>query len=158
MLFSDVPTQTDLLEHDIDVGDAEPIRQCFYRVPIEKKESQDKEVQYLLDNNLAEPSFSSWSSEYLLVKKSDGTHRFCTDYRKLNAVTKPDSFPLPCIEDCVEFAPACVCGWALFAWGYLQRPQPTHISTFSPKSEPTADEVEPLSSAIQFGYSSHKGL
>ena len=102
MLFSDVPTQTDLLKHDIDVGGAEPIRQRFYRVPIEKKESQNEEVQYLLDNNLAEPSFSSWSSPCLLVKKSDGTFRFCTDYRKLNAVTKPDSFPLPRIEDCID--------------------------------------------------------
>ena len=34
--------------------------------------------------------------------KPDGTFRFCTDYRKLNAVTKPDSFPLPRIEDCVD--------------------------------------------------------
>ena len=99
MLFSDVPTQTDFLEHDIDVGGAESIWQRFYRVPIEKKESQNEEVQYLLDNNLAEPSFSSWSSPCLLVKKSDGTFRFCTDYRKLNAVTKPDSFPLPRIDD-----------------------------------------------------------
>ena len=37
-----------------------------------------------------------------MVKKSDGTFRFCTDYRKLNAVTKPDSFPLPRIEDCID--------------------------------------------------------
>lgn len=102
VLFSDVPSQTDVLEHDINVGDAEPIRQRFYRVPVEKREVLEKEVQYLLDNGLAEPSFSSWSSPCLLVKKSDGTFRFCTDYRKLNAVTKPDSFPLPRIEDCID--------------------------------------------------------
>ena len=102
MLFSDVPTQTDVLQHDIDVGDAEPIRQRFYRVPLEKRGVLEKEVQYLLENGLAEPSFSGWSSPCLLVKKSDGSFRFCTDYRKLNAVTKPDSFPLPRIEDCVD--------------------------------------------------------
>lgn len=102
VLFSDVPTQTDVLQHDINVGEAEPIRQRFYRVPLEKRGVLEKEVQYLLENGLAEPSFSGWSSPCLLVKKSDGSFRFCTDYRKLNAVTKPDSFPLPRIEDCVD--------------------------------------------------------
>lgn len=101
-LFSDVPTQTTQVEHDIEVGEAAPVRQRFYRVPLNKREFLEKEVQYLLDNGLAEPSFSSWSSPCLLVKKSDGTFRFCTDYRKLNSVTRPDSFPLPRMEDCVD--------------------------------------------------------
>ena len=57
--------------------------------------------QYLLNNGLARQS-SSWASPCLLVNKSDGTYRFCTDYRKLNRVTKVDSFPLPRMEDCVD--------------------------------------------------------
>ena len=101
-LFSDTPTQTHLLEHDIDVGDVAPIRQRFYRVSQEKRKHIDAEVEYLLDNGLAEPSASAWASPCLLVNKPDGTYRFCTDYRKLNAVTKPDSFPLPRLEDCVD--------------------------------------------------------
>ncbi len=36
------------------------------------------------------------------MNKSDGSFRFCTDYRKVNAITKPDSFPLPRIEDCID--------------------------------------------------------
>lgn len=60
------------------------------------------EVQYLLDNGLAVPSQSPWSSPCILIPKSDSTFRFCTDYRKLNSVTKPDSFPLPRMEDCVD--------------------------------------------------------
>lgn len=56
----------------------------------------------MLENNLAVPSSSSWSSPCLLVKKKDGTLRFCTDYRKLNAITKPHSFPLPRIKDCMD--------------------------------------------------------
>ena len=35
-------------------------------------------------------------------QKSDGTARFCTDFRKLNTVTKPDSFPLPRMDDCID--------------------------------------------------------
>lgn len=38
----------------------------------------------------------------MLVKKPDHTYRFCTDYRKVNCITKPDSYPLPRIEDCVD--------------------------------------------------------
>ena len=74
----------------------------FYRVGPDKRKSLNDSVQYLLDNGLAVPSFSSWSSPCLLVKKPDHTYRFCTDYRKVNAVTKPDSYPLPRIEDCVD--------------------------------------------------------
>lgn len=38
----------------------------------------------------------------MLVPKSDASFCFCTDYRKVNSVTKPDSFPLPRMEDCVD--------------------------------------------------------
>ncbi len=56
----------------------------------------------MLENNIAVPSYSSWSSPCLLVKKSDSTFRFCTDFRRVNAITKPDSYPLPRMEDCVD--------------------------------------------------------
>lgn len=46
-----------------------------------------KEADYLLENDLAVPSCSPWSSPCLLAPKADGTPRFCTDYRKVNAVT-----------------------------------------------------------------------
>uniref|UniRef100_A0A8C5CMY1 Gypsy retrotransposon integrase-like protein 1 n=1 Tax=Gadus morhua TaxID=8049 RepID=A0A8C5CMY1_GADMO len=101
-LFGDTPTQTNVIEHDIDVGDALPIRQRFYRFSPEKRVSLDAEVKYMLDNCIAVPSFSSWASPCILVPKPDKTFRFCTDFRKLNAVTKPDSFPLPRMEDCVD--------------------------------------------------------
>lgn len=60
------------------------------------------EVEYMLQHGLAVHSQSPWSSPCLLVPKSDGSYRFCTDYRKVNSLTKPDSFPLPRLEDCVD--------------------------------------------------------
>ena len=48
---------------------------------------------------LVEPSTSEWRSPVVLVKKADGGWRLCCDYRKLNAVTRPQSFPLPRLED-----------------------------------------------------------
>ena len=56
----------------------------------------------MLENELIEPSNSEWSSPCILVLKPDGSFQFCTDFRKLNAVTKSDSFPIPRIDDCID--------------------------------------------------------
>ena len=59
-------------------------------------------MQYLLDNDFIEPSQSNWSSPCLLVPKPDQNYRMCTDFRKLNSVTKTDTFPIPRIDDCID--------------------------------------------------------
>jgi len=51
------------------------------------------------DQDVIEESKSPWMSPAVLVKKKDDTIRFCIDFRKLNAVTKKDSYPLPQIDD-----------------------------------------------------------
>ena len=86
VLLSDIPTN--LIEHNIDVGNVDPIPPRFYRVSPEKQTCLDAEIRYTLDSDIAEPSFSSWASPCILVSKPDGTNRFCTDYRKVNSVTK----------------------------------------------------------------------
>lgn len=100
VLFFDTLSKTHLIEHDIDIGDAKPIKQRFYRVSQEKRLQLETEVQYMLDNGIAEPCYSNWASPCLLVKKSDSTFRPCTDYRKVNNVAKADLYPLPRMEDC----------------------------------------------------------
>ncbi len=101
-LFSDFPTTTQVLTHDIVVDLHAPIKQRAYRVNPLKRELMKQETQYLLEHNLAVPSSSPWCSPCLLVPKPDGASRFCTDYRKVNAFTKADSFPIPRMEDCVD--------------------------------------------------------
>ncbi|XP_073732325.1 uncharacterized protein [Misgurnus anguillicaudatus] len=98
----DVPSQTHVLQHDIDVGDSAPIKQHPYRVNPEKRQRLQNQVDYMLLHGIAERSNSSWSSPCLLAIKSDGSDRFCTDFRKVNKVTKPDCHPLPRMEDCVD--------------------------------------------------------
>lgn len=94
-LFGDVPSRTSVVRHDINVGNVAPIKQHPYQCPPLKRELMRKEVQYLLDNSLAVPSHSSWSSPCLLTPKSDGTPWFCTDFRRVNAVTSLTLIPYP---------------------------------------------------------------
>lgn len=102
LIFSDQPRQTSVLFHDIDVEGHRPIKQHTYWVNPSKRSLMQQEVKYLVEHGLAVPSVSAWSFPCVLVPKPDGTSRFCNDYRKVNGVTKPDSFPLPRMEDYID--------------------------------------------------------
>ena len=95
LIFPDAPGQTNAAMHDVDVGEAMPIKQHVYRVNPVKREYIHKEVEYMLQNGTVEPSQSQWSSPCVLVPKYDGSFRFCTDFQRMNAVTKPDCHPIP---------------------------------------------------------------
>ena len=101
-LLPDVPSRTDVVYHDVDVGNAVPVKQHPYRVSPQKRKYLQQEVEYMLKNDLIEPSYSAWSSPCILVPKPDKSYRFCTDFRKVNSLTKADSYPLPRIEDCID--------------------------------------------------------
>ena len=59
-------------------------------------------VEDMLQQGVIKESVSPWASPVVLVKKKDGSMRFCVDYRKLNAITKKDVFPLPRIDDALD--------------------------------------------------------
>ncbi|XP_068248783.1 uncharacterized protein [Palaemon carinicauda] len=102
-ISTDIPKCSSTVHHDILLEpNTTPIRQPFYRATGVKLETLKREVQYLLDNNLAEPSTSPWASPCILVPKPNGQFRLCTDYRKLNKVTIKDSYPLPMVNDILD--------------------------------------------------------
>ncbi|KAL6484120.1 hypothetical protein MHYP_G00061650 [Metynnis hypsauchen] len=87
--LSDIPSQTSVPQHDIDVNGHPSIRQHLYRVSPHKRSLLQQEAEYLLENGFAVPSNSPWCSPCLLVLKPDTTYRFCTDYRKLCSGSPP---------------------------------------------------------------------
>ncbi|WP_435316561.1 hypothetical protein, partial [Klebsiella pneumoniae] len=70
-LFKDTPGKTNLINHDINVGDADPIKQHPYRMHPEKLSLVRKEINYMLENDLIEPSNSNWSSPIVVVTQPD---------------------------------------------------------------------------------------
>ncbi|UYV74279.1 K02A2.6-like [Cordylochernes scorpioides] len=91
--------RTDLVQHRIYTGNARPVRQPPRRVPMAKRDEVVGLLHKLKQDGVIEESNSPWSSPVVLVTKKDGSTRFCVDYRKLNEVTKKDSYPLPRIDD-----------------------------------------------------------
>ena len=94
--------RTDVVTHSIDTGDHRPIHQHPRRIPFALRSQVDEMVQDMLDQGVIQPTSSPWASPIVLVKKKDGSMRFCVDYRQLNAITKLDVYPLPRIDDTLD--------------------------------------------------------
>jgi len=90
---------TGVVEMVIDTGTAHPINQRAYRIPLAKQAVVERELSAMLEEGIIEPSCSPWASPLTMVPKKDGSVRICGDYRKLNAVTRKDAYPLPRIQD-----------------------------------------------------------
>ena len=101
-LFPDIPTKTDQIYYNVDIEGSKPIKQHPCRMNPMKLQYLREEIQYLLDNDFFEPSQSDWSSPCILVLKPDVAFRMCTDYRKVNSVTKADSLPVLRMDDCIN--------------------------------------------------------
>ena len=94
--------RTNWVQHTIDTGDASPIRMHPYRVPETQKERIENCIDDMLDQGVIRTSASPWASPVVLVKKPDGSDRFGADFRRVNAITKKDSYPLPCIAESLD--------------------------------------------------------
>ena len=102
-LCGDVPTVTPMVECKLNLKPGtEPRSQPPYRTSPQKREVMRKEVDFLLDNGFAEEASSPWASPCILVAKPDNSYRMCTDFRHLNQVTVPDSYPLPRVDDLID--------------------------------------------------------
>ncbi|CAM5135205.1 unnamed protein product [Natator depressus] len=108
-MFSATPGLTERAYPSTDTGNAHPIQVQPYRVSPQAKTAIEREIQDMLQMGVIRPSGSAWASPVVLVPKPDGDICFCVDYRKLNAVTRPDNYPMPRTDELLEKL-----GWAQF--------------------------------------------
>ena len=102
---------THLTEHVIETGDSVPIKQAPHRVPAAFANEDQKALDKLLHQGVVRASTSPWASPIVLVRKKDGSVRWCTDFRRVNSCTKKDAFPIPKTSDCLD----AVAGASLFS-------------------------------------------
>ena len=101
-IMSDNPGRTHLIEHHIRTSGKKAIRQPPYRLPQAFQDEVIAELQDMVKAGIILPSQSEWAFPMVIVKKKNGKARICIDYRKLNAVTEGDAYPMPRIDDILD--------------------------------------------------------
>ena len=95
--------EINVVKHRIDLKPgSKPSMQRPYRAGPKSREFVNKEVENMLHKGVISPVQSEWASPVVIVPKSDGSLRFCVDYRKLNAMTVRDTYPLPRMDECID--------------------------------------------------------
>ena len=93
---------TDVTKHDIELLDHEPFKERFRHITLPLVEEVRQHIQEMLDGGAICPFQSPWCNAVVLVRKKDGSLRFCIDFRCLNAKMKKDSYPLPQMQETME--------------------------------------------------------
>lgn len=98
---------TSAVKHAIKLTDDTPFKMRHRRVPPGQYEEVRQHLKEMLDCGVIRESHSPWSSPVVLVRKKDGSLRFCVDFRRLNSRTVKDAYSLPRIEEALEAMGGC---------------------------------------------------
>ena len=95
---------TNATKHKIVLKDPDtlPFKEHFHRIPPPQLDEVREHLKLMLDAGVVRLSNSPWSNAVVLVRKKDGSPRFCINFRRLNALTMKDSHPLPRICETLE--------------------------------------------------------
>ncbi|KAG6619339.1 Gag-pol fusion protein [Phytophthora cinnamomi] len=96
------PATTLGVVHHINTGSEPPVKVWPRRHSRSEHETIDAEVKAMFHDGVIEEGTGAWGFLVVLVRKKDGTVRFCVDYRMLDAITKKDIYPLPRIDETLE--------------------------------------------------------
>jgi hypothetical protein len=80
----------------------QPVNVKPYRYSPAQKDEIEKQIKQMLSQGIIAPSSSPFASPVLLIKKKDGTWRFCVDYRHLNNITTKNKYPLPIVAELLD--------------------------------------------------------
>ena len=101
-IFSQGPMDlghTELVKHSINLDDDRPFKEPYRSIPPALIQEVREHLKEMLEVGAIRESSSPFSSNVVIVRKKDGTIRFCIDYRKLNARTVTDAYAIPRIDD-----------------------------------------------------------
>ncbi|KAF0747542.1 Uncharacterized protein FWK35_00020085 [Aphis craccivora] len=98
-VFSGEVGRTRVIEHQIHIKDTNPVALNAYGYSREKNELIAEMVRDMEEQGFVEPRISPWVAPVVLVKKKDGSRRFCVDYRRLNMQTESDAHPMRDLHD-----------------------------------------------------------
>eukprot|EP00055_Hartaetosiga_balthica_P017772 m.122942 g.122942 ORF g.122942 m.122942 type:complete len:966 (+) comp9398_c1_seq1:1052-3949(+) len=91
------------VDHEIVViPGSQPTARRYYRMSPSELCELRKVIDDLLEKGLIRPSSSAYAAPVLFVKKSDGTLRFCCDYRALNKITVKNRYPIPDMHELLD--------------------------------------------------------
>ncbi|KAL5515358.1 hypothetical protein EMCRGX_G000513 [Ephydatia muelleri] len=93
--------RTSMVKHAI-ITNGLPVREPIRRIPHALQETVKLEVKKMLKDGVIRESNSPWSSPIVMIKKKDGSWRFCVDFRKVHSMTQKDAYPLPRIDETLE--------------------------------------------------------
>ena len=93
---------TDRVKHEIYLMDDVPIAQPYRRIPPAVLGEVKAHISDLLSRSIITPSSAPYASPIVVVRKKSGVLRLCVDYRKVNSITRKDSFPLPRIDESLD--------------------------------------------------------
>jgi len=94
--------RTTVCQYHIRVKCDIPIHQQPYRLPHMYREAVEREIEMIPAEGIIEPCCSEWSSPIVAVKKKDNSIQLCVDYRRLNAQTRIDAYPMPRVDDILD--------------------------------------------------------
>ena len=82
---------------------AQPIRLRPHRLALASRQAAEDKIREMTAAGVIEPTNSPWAALAVVVKKKGDSWRFCVDYRRLNAVTNKDSYPLPRLDEALDY-------------------------------------------------------
>ena len=93
---------TNMIQHEITTGESRLVNQAPRRVPMALVHEEAEAIEKLKKQGVIHASSSPWASPIVLVRKKDGKIRPCVDYRKVNSLTRPDAYPIPRTQECLD--------------------------------------------------------